>query len=299
MIKKILSKTLHKAFHFSGIQKHLQQNTDNIKKIQHDVLMPKYLYHSPMDYSEESYPPIYDPEIIMKDTLPVPPPRVRPGYSPDDDQFYLEWGKDDHDFICDIIKKHGNFGENKTILDWGCSSGRVLRHFYQEHKELGWTLLGSDIQAYLVEWMRQHFPPEFKVITGSTFPHLPYKDSSIDVIYGISVFTHTKYLWDFWLTEFQRVLKPGGLVIQTVQCEEAWKFYHKNRHLDWVKAGHPDIMLAQPEMTSDYFLYGDAFVSQTFFKEAVIKKYWGRIMEVVDFLPPQQRQYQNWIVLKS
>lgn len=176
----------------------------------------------------------------------------------------------------------------------------MLRHFYNnEHKTLGWKLHGSDIQAYLVEWMRQHFPREIEVLSASTFPRLPYKDDSLDVIYGISVFTHTKYLWDAWLSEFRRVLRPGGLAIQTVQCEHAWRFYHKNRHLDWVQAGHPRSMLDQRQMSEDYFLYGDAFISQTFFKEETIKRYWGRIMEVVDFLPPLKGQYQNWIVLRA
>jgi hypothetical protein len=52
-------------------------------------------------------------------------------------------------------------------------------------------------------------------------------------------------------------------------------------------------------MANAYFLYGDAFISQTFFKEETIKRYWGRIIEVVDFLPPRDGQYQNWIVLRA
>jgi SAM-dependent methyltransferase len=272
-----------------------------IDGVKHDLLMPKYLYTSPLDYDLESHPPKYDPPVFLPgEELPIPPPRCRPGYSPDDDQFYLKWGKDDHDFIIEIIRKHRRIERGLSVLDWGCSSGRVLRHFYtSEHKTLGWHPHGTDIQAYLVEWMRQNFPREIEVLSASTLPHLPYKDDSLDVIYGISVFTHTKYLWDAWLSEFRRVLRPGGLVIQTVQCEYAWRFYHENRHLDWVQAGHPAWMLEQPRMANAYFLYGDAFVSQTFFQEETIKRYWGRIMEVVDFLPPRAGQYQNWIVLRA
>ncbi len=58
-------------------------------------------------------------------------------------------------------------------------------------------------------------------------------------------------------------------------------------------------MIEQPQMASAYFLYGDAFLSQTFFKEEAIKRYWGRIIEVVDFLPPRKGQYQNWIVRRG
>jgi ubiquinone/menaquinone biosynthesis C-methylase UbiE len=147
--------------------------------------------------------------------------------------------------------------------------------------------------------MRRNFPPEFDVLTGSTFPSLPYRDASIDVIYGISVFTHTKYLWDLWLAECRRVLKDGGLCIQSVQCEHAWKFYHENRTTDWVKNGHPESMLKKPLIDEEFFFFGDGSISQTFYREEVVKRYWGRIMKVVDFLPPPEFSYQNWIVLKN
>jgi SAM-dependent methyltransferase len=284
----------------NGQGENLGQLKAEVAQLKHEIMMPKYQYSVPMDYSTESWPPDYDPPIHMSGVeLPIPPADVRPGYSPEDDQEYIEWGKDDHDFILGLIKKHRGLHRDMTILDWGCSSGRVLRHFRAEHQSLGWRLHGTDIQTYLVEWLRQNFPPEFAVISGSTFPHLPYKDESLDVIYGISVFTHTKYLWDFWLTEFQRVLKPGGLCIQTFQCEEAWRFYHKNRHVDWVRAAHPQCMLSQTELDQDYFLFGDVNVSQIFFKEEVLKRYWGRIMELVDFQPPQKRGFQNWVVLRA
>ena len=269
-------------------------------KLRHDLLMPKYFYHCPIDYELESHAPIYEPSIIVEgESLPIPPPACRPGYSPDDDLKYIEWGKSDHSVIMDIIEKHYEIKSDVAILDWGCSSGRVLRHFRQQQESHNWKLHGTDIQAYLVEWMRRNFPQDINVLCGSTFPHLPFKDASIDVIYGISVFTHTKYLWDFWLAEFKRVLKPNGLCIQTVQCETAWKFYHENRNVDWVKQGHPKSMLEKPEIDEDFFFYGDGFISQTFYREEVIKNYWGRYMEVVDFLPPPKFSYQNWIILKN
>ena len=134
---------------------------------------------------------------------------------------------------------------------------------------------------------------------GSAHPHLPFEDNSIDVIYGISVFTHTKYLWDTWLMEFKRVLKPGGLCMQSVQCEAAWEFYHAHRNEKWVADGHPAAMLREPHMTRDYLYYGDPSVSQVFYRKDVILDFWGRYMEVVDFLPPPEFSYQNWIVLKK
>ena len=66
-----------------------------------------------------------------------------------------------------------------------------------------------------------------------------------------------------------------------------------------MKNGHPMSMLNIPEMDKDFFFYGDGHISQTFYREEVIKRYWGRYMTVVDFLPPPKFSYQNWIVLKN
>lgn len=298
MIKGFIPMPIKKAIKKFGRLLAIERNCEALK---HDITMPKYLYHSPLDYSTESHAPNYGPPVIVEgEDLPVPPPECRPGYSPVDHHDYLRWGRSDANFIRQIIAKHGNL--NKTdleILDWGCSSGRVLRHFYTEQKQLGWRLHGIDIQAYLVEWMRQYLPGDFDVFCGSTIPHLPFRDSSLDVIYGISVFTHTKYLWDAWLCEFRRVLKPNGLCLMTVQCETAWKFYHQNRHLDWVNQNHPKCMLMKPEMNEDFFFFGDGFISQNFFKSKVVKNHFGRYLKVVDFLDPPDRSFQNWIVMKN
>ena len=307
-----LKSTLRKIINYLGIDKVIDKIVDDrlkkmryevellIGEIKHDLEMPKYFYHFPIDYDVESHAPIYDASILIEgEPFPIPPSKCRPGYAPNDDTLYLDWGKSDHDFIMEIVDKHHPNKENLVLLDWGCSSGRVLRHFYAQKQSLNWELNGIDIQAFLVEWMRRNFPSDINILCGSTFPHLPFADSSIDIIYGISVFTHTKYLWDFWLSEFKRVLKPGGLCLQTVQCETAWKFYYENRNEDWVKQAHPQSMLLKPEIDEDFFFYGDGSVSQTFYKEEVIKKYWGRYMEVVDFLPPPQFSFQNWIVLKK
>lgn len=269
-------------------------------KVEEGLKSPACYFHNPIDYEMETHAPVFAPSVVVPgEEFPLPPPTMRPGYAPDDDTLYLQWGKSDHDVIARLVKKHLGMRRDMTILDWGCSSGRVLRHFEEEHREFGWNLVGIDIQDHLVEWLRRHFPSHIRVLGGSMFPHLPFRDSSIDIIYGISVFTHTKYLWDMWLEEFRRVLKPGGLCLQTVQCEPAWRHYHANREVDWVKAGHPASMLAKPEIDEDFFFYGNGAVSQTFWREKTLRAYWSRIMEVVDVLPPPEFSYQNWVVLRN
>jgi SAM-dependent methyltransferase len=197
------------------------------------------------------------------------------------------------------VQKCASRDENCTVLDFGCSSGRVLRHFETERRHRGWKLCGVDVQARPIEWMRYHLPDFFEVATCSTMPHLPFADASIDFIYGISVFTHIKYLWDTWLLELKRILKPGGLLMQTIHAEPAWEFYFKNRTEPWVASSLSPEMLAKPRMDVDFFYHGDALVSQVFWKESVARSFWGRYFTVLDVTPPPPRSFQNWIICRK
>lgn len=186
------------------------------------TVMPRFAYHQPLDYHESTLPPAFGtPIAVQGDPLPVPAGEDRFGYSVANTNEYLRWGKFDHDLLLGQIDRHCMASQRLHVLDFGCSSGRVLRHFEAEHRAKEWTLYGVDVQARAIEWMRRNFPSHYQIVTTSVMPHLPFADNSLDVIYGISVFTHVKYLWDTWLMELKRILKPGGLLIQTVHAENA------------------------------------------------------------------------------
>lgn len=264
------------------------------------TVMARFQFHQPLDYSADTVPPGFEPPVYLDDVeLPIPGPKDRMGYSPTDAADYLNWGALDHDIILSHINKVYDNLEGRTILDFGCSSGRVLRHFAAEHRKFKWRLYGVDVQAHPIEWMRYHFPPHFQVAACSTMPHLPFADASFDFIYGISVFTHIKYLWDMWLLELKRVLKPGGLLLQTIHAEPAWEFYHANRDEEWVKQAHSPRMLEEPKMVGDYLYFGDAACSQVFWKEEVARRFWGRYFEVIEVAPPPARSFQNWMICRK
>ncbi len=262
------------------------------------TVMPRFCYHQPMDYSEVTLPPIFDEVETCSETgMKIPTGADRFGYSPKDTKEYLEWGRYDHDQITSVIKKHrGTETQNWSILDFGCSSGRVLRHFENEHRSMNWKLYGCDVQAKAVEWMRQHLPQHFNVISNSILPHLPFEDRAFDCIYGFSVFTHIKYQWDFWLMELRRVLKPGGLLIQTIHTETAWEHYYQHRKEDWVIGGHSPRVYNTPKMDVDYLLHGDASVSQVFWKKEVAERFWGRYLKVLERLEPPKYSFQDWMI---
>ena len=263
------------------------------------TVIPRFAYHQPLDYAITTLPPPFL-EPVPNSPLPLPPVPERMGYSADD-QEYLRWGKFDHDLIMERLTTSGGvFGPDTVVMDFGCSSGRVLRHFHEEHLAFGSKLIGVDVQARPIEWMRQNFPPHFCVYTGNVMPHLPFEDNSIDLIYGFSVFSLVKFLWDAWLLELRRVLKRGGILIQTIHAEQAWKFYYERRDEEWVRRALPSEVWSKPEMDLPFLYHGDVGVSQVFWKTDVAKAYWGRYLEVLDCFPPAElNSFQSMMVCRK
>lgn len=288
MLNKINSKLL------AELREHLMQQVRD-----EYTVMPRFGFHQPLDYLKVTLPPSFAPPENDSSSLAVPGRGDRFGYSEDDSKEYLEWGKHDHDLLMEVIEKHFGAIKSANILDLGCSSGRVLRHFDSERVSLGWQLYGCDIQARAIEWMRRNFPAHFNVITNSTLPHLPYEDATFDVIYGISVFTHIKFQWDAWLMELRRVMKPGALLMQTIHAENAWKFYHEHRNEGWVRENHCARVYDSPSMDLDYLYYGDACVSQVFWKKEIAIDFWGRYFNIVELCDPPERSFQDWIICKK
>lgn len=265
------------------------------------TVMPRFGFHQPLDYNLDTFPVSFEaPLKIDGEELPVPAPEDRMGYSPEDALDYLSWGLSDKNLVKEQIGKYLNKSKEVSILDFGCSSGRVLRHFYNESKNDNWKLYGVDIQARPIQWIREFMPLEFCVYAGTAMPSLPFPDNHFDVIYGFSIFTHIKYNWDMWLLELKRVLKPGGLLIQTIHTENAWKFYNAHKELSWVKNNLSEAVLNSNDMPYPYFYYGDMRVSQVFWKREVAREYWGRYFSVLDVVhPPDRRSFQDWMVCQK
>jgi len=104
-------------------------------------------------------------------------------------------------------------GDPKRVLDFGCGSGRTLRHL----RDSGWQLFGCDIDADAIRWSREALPfASFEV--NDDDPPLPYPDAFFDAVYAVSVFTHfPPGRQERWAAEMARVLRAEGtLVISSV-----------------------------------------------------------------------------------
>lgn len=122
------------------------------------------------------------------------------------------------DIIATIESVHPIADESR-ILDWGCGSGRLIRHFANSIKASNVTLYGTDYNENYIDWCKKNIPNVF-FNKNSDFPPLPYEDNFFDVVYGISIFTHMSELQHGrWMEELNRILKPGGVLFLTFQSD--------------------------------------------------------------------------------
>ena len=134
-------------------------------------------------------------------------------FSLDYQQYYYA-SKEAAQFWINLFSKHINL-ENKHILDWGCGPGRIIRHMPHWAPEVA-QFYGCDYNSEYTEWCSKNLPG-IQFDSHGVNPPLPYSDASMDVIYGISIFTHLSEQGHIlWAKELYRVLKPGGILCITL-----------------------------------------------------------------------------------
>jgi len=108
--------------------------------------------------------------------------------------------------------------KNIRIMDWGCGSGRIIRHL-PGLLEDSCMLYGTDYNKKYIFWCNENIPNIiFK--TNRLSPPLDFVDGYFDIIYGISIFTHLSEEMHYkWFNELIRVTKPGGIILLTLSGE--------------------------------------------------------------------------------
>ena len=152
--------------------------------------------------------------------LPTPPVELMTRVSNIDDPLTYWTGglQNAGEYLAALEERLGPPG-GKTILDWGSGCGRITE-FLVRHRP-GDAIHGCDIDASAVEWCRG-------AIRGARFeavglrPPTPYADESFDAIVSYSVLTHLERETQIvWLGEMRRLLKPGGVLLASVNGEFA------------------------------------------------------------------------------
>jgi 2-polyprenyl-3-methyl-5-hydroxy-6-metoxy-1,4-benzoquinol methylase len=112
-------------------------------------------------------------------------------------------------------------------LDFGCGWGRIslalLNQIDPDH------LVGVDVLEEAVEDCRQRGLP-IRLEKVETLPPTPFDDQSFDLVVSYSVFSHlAERHFLAWMTEFHRLLRPGGTAFLTTRPREAIQWFEDLR----------------------------------------------------------------------
>lgn len=184
-----------------------------------------------------------------------------------------------------VLERNGfNIRTASTIMELGCGSGRLLRHWRCID---GIRLIGTDVEADKIEWCKENLSG-IEFYANEYDP--PIKDieaNTADLIYACSVFTHIPLATqDSWLAEMNRILKPGGYLLVSILgrpyvnhmlTPEQQKLVYDEGHFE-LTASDENVSISS-KLTGQW----DVFQRRT----EVIDVY-GKYFQIRDFLPSHQ-----------
>lgn len=225
-------------------------------------------------------------EALARDQAPLPDTPDREGYYGPDHFSYWASGLLDARYLAEAAEKHGV--NVRAFLDFGCASGRVIRHTANEWPEV--QTWGCDINRLHVEWCNAHLPRTASVFQNHSVPSLPLPDNSVDLISAFSVFTHIEAFETSWLMEMRRILRPGGLLWATVHSELTLQDMSPDWPLWDPVMTHPragELLDSSRNFKGDRMVMrwlGDrSYSSNVFYKQDYLIDRWSRILDVVEF----------------
>jgi len=244
-------------------------------------------------------------QLVAKDDIPIPIPPDRERYFPRHDEKYWLFGLADYLKVMQTAAKHKL--RSNSVLDFGCASGRVLRHFAAQTDIK--NIWGSDINRRHIRWLYEHMPMNVRPVFNHCIPSLPIPDASIDVITAFSVFTHIDAFEIHWLAELSRILSDDGICYFTVHNEDTWESLAEdqnnpdNRLLTSLINIAPEVteQLAGP-LPGDRLVYRFAeqgpYRAQVFLSNKHLERVWGRFFSIQEIIP-RHHQRQTVVVLKK
>lgn len=114
-----------------------------------------------------------------------------------------------------ISKSKGTIGSDWKLLDFGSGWGRITRMALRDFSMA--NIAGIDVDEEFVSLSNELFPePVFKVC--KPYPPTSFEADSVQLVLAYSVFSHlSEEASKAWISEFHRLLKPGGYVAFTTR----------------------------------------------------------------------------------
>jgi SAM-dependent methyltransferase len=133
------------------------------------------------------------------------------------------------DLVLDALDAAGAaMAPGDAALDFGCSSGRVVRVLAALRPDVRWH--GCDPNARAIDWASAHLEGiEFR--RSPQAPPLAHPDETFGLVYAISVWSHFgPSAAATWLREMHRLIRPGGLLVLTAHGLTSLAFAESGRY---------------------------------------------------------------------
>ncbi|MCB8777749.1 methyltransferase domain-containing protein [Planktothrix agardhii 1032] len=236
-----------------------------------------------------------EPKLILNtgQMLPIPPEdlRVRVHGAADISSF-LQVGLEINRDIRFALEKIGrNWSSFESILDFGCGCSRAL--IWNIAEDNSSHFFGSDVDPEVITWCQQNITvAQFNV--NQVFPPLNYESNQFDFIYLISVFTHLDEAAQLsWLKEFDRILKPGSLVLITTHGKQVAQLLAPGLVN---KLDSQGMIFDSDSITSSPL---PEWYKNTYHTEAYIRQSWSTEFDIVDYIPGGMRNHQDIVILQK
>lgn len=161
---------------------------------------------------------------LWNHTLPLPPQLLMGSTGTYELALFLLVGSSWAQVVSHYLKP------NATVLDIGCGCGKTAR-FLANNSHIS-QYIGFDVLRPSIDWAKRYLAPKTKgrfefchadIYNAEYNPHgildaynyqFPARDSTIDVAFAASLFTHLlENDAKHYLAQITRVLKPGGVAI--------------------------------------------------------------------------------------
>lgn len=189
---------------------------------------------------------------------------------------YIEGGSNFHDKMNKhLASKEMRIQEFKSILDFGCGSGRLTRHLFNLKKT---EIYGSDYNPDLIKWCDENLKfANFSV--NNLNPPMKFEDKKFDFIYHNSVFTHlSEENIKNWMKEFARLIKPGGVMYFNIHGDN-FLCHLSSEEADKYNQGEAAVVKGIDEGSNSYATYAN--------HEFVTKNLLNDSFELAGFFPGQ------------
>jgi SAM-dependent methyltransferase len=116
------------------------------------------------------------------------------------------------DLVMDALNAAGASVPNDShALDFGCSSGRVVRVLAAAFPGVHWH--GCDPNVPAIEWAASSLPAA-RFYAAPNDPPLSYPDAMFNAIFAVSIWSHfSEKAALSWMSEMERLIEPGGWLL--------------------------------------------------------------------------------------